>query len=61
MLEDWRQHFLSLRDQISQSELVDTTLPMQNVLIEVTDRIWQIYVSRWTEKQANSSILKNQQ
>lgn len=61
ILEDWRQHFLSLRDQISQSELVDTTLPVQNVLTEVTDRIWQNYVSRWTEKQADGSILKNQQ
>lgn len=53
MLEDWRQHFLSLRGQISQSELVDTTLPRQNVLAEVTDRIWQDYALRWIESQSD--------
>lgn len=47
MLEDWRQHFLSLRDRFHPVEIVDTTRPEEQVRSDVVERIWRRYVDRW--------------
>jgi thymidylate kinase len=47
MLEDWRQHFLSLRDRFHAVEIVDTTRPEEQVRSDVVERIWRHYVDRW--------------
>jgi len=50
MLDDWRRHFLSLQSRIQQCELVDTIRPLREVRIDVTDRIWKMYMFRWSKK-----------
>jgi hypothetical protein len=46
-LEDWRQHFLSLQRRVPNLEVVDTTRPLQVVVPDVIERIWQRYAVRW--------------
>ena len=52
MLEDWRQHFLALQKRMRQAEIVDTTRDRDVVRIDVTERIWQQYASRWLRNSA---------
>lgn len=45
-LEEWRHSFLALQQRLPQVEIIDATQDQNAVRIDVTDRIWQHYVSR---------------
>lgn len=47
VLEDWRQHFLALRDRLGQVEVIDATRDKETVRIDALDRIWRQYHTRW--------------
>src|SRR5262249_31048932 len=47
MLEDWRQHFLALRQRIPDIvEVIDATQDKETVRIDATQRIWRRYRAR---------------
>jgi thymidylate kinase len=46
-LEDWRRHFLALQTRVPDLEVVDTTRPLDAVVPDVIERIWQRYALRW--------------
>jgi thymidylate kinase len=54
-LEEWRHYFLALQQRFPQVEIVDTTQDRDAVRIEVTDRIWQRYVSRSRQNSASAN------
>ena len=47
MIENWRQHFLRLRQRFPQMEVIDTTQPADVVRAQATDLVWRQYVRRW--------------
>ena len=47
-LEAWRQDFLALQQRVSRLEVLDTNRNIDVVRADVTERIWQRYVSRWS-------------
>lgn len=53
MLEDWRQHFLALKQQIRQVEIVNTNRPLDQVHSDVIERIWRRYRLRWERKDSH--------
>jgi thymidylate kinase len=46
-LEDWRHHFLRLKNRFPDLAVIDTTLPVARVRAEVFEQIWRLYVERW--------------
>jgi thymidylate kinase len=54
-LEEWRRYFLALQKRFPQVEIVDTTQDRDAVRIEVTDRIWQRYISRSRQNSASAN------
>jgi thymidylate kinase len=46
-LEHWRQRFLGVRRRVPHLEVVDTTRSADEVLRDVTARIWRRYAHRW--------------
>jgi thymidylate kinase len=53
MLEEWRERFLALQDQISELEILDTTRPSGEVCADAIDRIWKRYMNRWKFQTSN--------
>jgi thymidylate kinase len=47
-LENWRQHFRALLRRIPGLVIVDTTQGVDAVRADVTARVWQRYVKRWS-------------
>ena len=50
MLEDWRRHFLALRQWLPQVELVSTVGPAEEVCADVMGRLWRRYAARWSAR-----------
>jgi thymidylate kinase len=46
-LEDWRGHFLALRERISRLEVLDATQSPECVRGAAIERIWRRYTARW--------------
>jgi thymidylate kinase len=49
-LETQRQHFLALRQQIPQLEVVDATRAQNIVRSDVVERIWRQYLAHWIKQ-----------
>ena len=47
MIENWRQHFLRLRQRFPQMEVIDTTRPTDEVRTQATNLVWRQYIRRW--------------
>jgi hypothetical protein len=47
-LEDWRQHFLTLRRRLRRLEVVPTTRDQDLVRRDVINRIWRYHAARWS-------------
>jgi len=54
MLEEWRQHFLTLGRRVPGLEVVDATRPAAVVQADVTERIWLRYAARWRGARSHS-------
>jgi thymidylate kinase len=54
-LEEWRHCFLALEQRFPQVEIIDTTQDTDVVRIEVTERIWRRYASRWGNNSASAN------
>ena len=46
-IENWRQHFLRLRQRLPMMQVIDTTRGIDEVRNQATDLVWQHYARRW--------------
>jgi thymidylate kinase len=47
MIENWRQHFLKLRQRLPRIQVIDSTRSVGEVRTHATVLMWQEYVGRW--------------